>query len=256
VGQIANWNGFVFEVSPNVVRGYTGLTIEGGSQTEDKVSDNYAYVKRKSSTPTAVNLEVYLNAYLGCNVREEAMAFIKAASDGAKNYFYVGGKKLLTCQLMLVNAKVTETTSTPEGEWTSCKIALTMKQCEKYPGGSSSSSSSSSNQPKKESVKQESWSQKVVSTIKDTAATVVQTAKNLVSKAADAMAKLPSSVKTTKSTTTQKAEQKIAATVGTPKRYTSAAKKQTTAQKATTVKTAAAKTTATAKSKIKAAVKK
>ena len=163
MGQIGSWNGIVFEVSPNVVRGYTGLAIEGGSQTEEKVSDKYAYVQRKNSTPTSVNMDVYLNAYLGCNVRDEAMAFIKAATDGAKNYFYVAGKKLVECQLMLVSAKVTEVTSTPTGEWTSCKIALTMKQCEKYSGGSSSvsggggsSGGKKTSQPKKETVKQQS----------------------------------------------------------------------------------------------------
>ena len=183
MGQIASWNGFTFEVSPGVVRSFTGLTIEGGSVTEDKVSNKYAYVKRKNSSPTAVNLEIYLNAYLGCNVRDEAMAFIKAATEGNKNYFYLNGKKLVTCQLMLVSAKVTELEMTPSGEWTSCKIALSMKQCEKYSGSSSSSSSSTSSsnskkktQTKKTSVKQQNTTTKKTTEKTQTTSSDVKTA--------------------------------------------------------------------------------
>lgn len=263
MGQIGSWNGIVFEVSPNVVRGYTGLAIEGGSQTEEKVSDKFAYVQRKNSTPTSVNMDVYLNAYLGCNVRDEAMALIKAATDGAKNYFYVAGKKLVECQLMLVNAKVTEVTSTPSGEWTSCRIALTMKQCEKYSGGSSSSSGGSSGggsggggtkttQPKKETVKQQSWVEKAVDAVKTGVSNVVSAAKNVVSKVTNAIKNVTSKAT---STTAKKAESAVAKKVSAVKKVTTAAKKATTTKKATTVQKPAAKKASTTKGKIKAVAK-
>ena len=258
MGQIGSWNGIVFEVSPNVVRGYTGLAIEGGSQTEEKVSDKYAYVQRKNSTPTSVNMDVYLNAYLGCNVRDEAMAFIKAATDGAKNYFYVAGKKLVECQLMLVSAKVTEVTSTPTGEWTSCKIALTMKQCEKYSGGSSggggggSSGGKKTSQPKKETVKQQSWVEKAVDAVKTGVSTVVNAAKNVVSKVTDAIKNVASKAT---STTAKKAESTIAKKVSAVKKVTTAAKAATTTKKTTTVQKPAAKTASTARGKIKVIAK-
>lgn len=260
MGQIGSWNGIVFEVSPNVVRGYTGLAIEGGSQTEEKVSDKFAYVQRKNSTPTSVNMDVYLNAYLGCNVRDEAMALIKAATDGAKNYFYIAGKKLVACQLMLVNAKVTEVTSTPSGEWTSCRIALTMKQCEKYSGGSSSSSGgggssgggTKTTQPKKETVKQQSWIEKAVDTVKTGVSTVVNAAKNVVSKVTNAIKNVASKAT---STTAKKAESSIAKKVSAVKKVTTTAKKATTTKKATTVQKPAAKKASTVKGKIKAVAK-
>ena len=259
MGQIGSWNGIVFEVSPNVVRGYTGLAIEGGSQTEEKVSDKYAYVQRKNSTPTSVNMDVYLNAYLGCNVRDEAMAFIKAATDGAKNYFYVAGKKLVECQLMLVSAKVTEVTSTPTGEWTSCKIALTMKQCEKYSGGSSSvsggggsSGGKKTSQPKKETVKQQSWAEKAVDAVKTGVSNVVNAAKNVVGKVTNAIKNVASKAT---STTAKKAESSIAKKVSAVKKVTTAAKKATTTKKATTVQKPAAKKASTTKGKIKAVAK-
>ena len=262
MGQIGSWNGIVFEVSPNVVRGYTGLSIEGGSQTEEKVSDKYAYVQRKNSTPTSVNIDVYLNAYLGCNVRDEAMAFIKAATDGAKNYFYVAGKKLVECQLMLVSAKATEVTSTPTGEWTSCKIALTMKQCEKYSGGSSgggggggsSGGGKKTSQPKKETVKQQSWVEKTVDAVKTGVSNVVNAAKNVVGKVTNAIKNVASKAAST-GATAKKAEFTIAKKVSASNNVTTAAKKATTTKKATTVQKPAAKTASTARGKIKAIAK-
>lgn len=141
---MASWNGFNFEVSPYVVRGFEGLTIKGGTETEDKVAEEQKYVERKNSTTTEISLSIYLNTYLGCSVREEANRFIRSAMDGDANYFYVGNQKLVTYKLMLTQAEVTEVEIAPEGTWVSCKIKLTMKQCEKYKTKSSSSGSSGS----------------------------------------------------------------------------------------------------------------
>lgn len=144
MAEIASWNGHSFTVSPKLIRGFTGLTIKGSSETEDKTSDGQKYVSRKNSNPSEITLTAELNALTGCDVKNEALKFVDEARSGAKNYFYMGGKKLITCQLMLTEASVSETTIAPNGTWISCKVKLTMKQCAKYDGSSSSSSSSSS----------------------------------------------------------------------------------------------------------------
>lgn len=144
MAEIASWNGHSFTVSPKLIRGFTGLTIKGSSETEDKTSDGQKYVSRKNSNPSEITLTAELNALTGCDVKNEALKFVNEARSGAKNYFYMGGKKLITCQLMLTEASVSETTIAPNGTWISCKVKLTMKQCAKYDGSSSSSSSSSS----------------------------------------------------------------------------------------------------------------
>lgn len=239
MGQMGSWNGYVFEVSGSVVRGYTGLTIEGGSEVENKVSNKYAYVNRKNSTPTTVSIEVQLNAYLGCDVRAEAMEFIQSATDGDKNYFYVAGKKLVTCQLMLTNAKVTETVMTPAGEWISCKIALTMKQCEKYSSGSSSSKSSSSSkkstQSSKKTVKQQSYV--------ETGNTEKTETKNATEEAKNAIDRIVQSA-------TSAAQNWIKTKVDNAKQVIANAKATTTTQKNTTTKKTAAKTAATSTNKV------
>ncbi len=141
---IGKWNNHTFEVSSHVVRGFTGLTIRGSSEIEDKTSNSEKYVSRKNANPTEISLTVGLNALTGCDVRNEAMAFVEDARCGAKGYFYIGGKKLVTCQLMLTEASVDETEISAGGKWTKCSVKLTMKQCTKIDGSTGGTGSSGS----------------------------------------------------------------------------------------------------------------
>lgn len=251
---MGSWNGFEFEVSPTAVRGFTGLTIKGGSETEDKVSDKQKYVQRTNSAITEIALSVYLNAYMGCNVRDEATSFISAAMEGASNYFYVGGKKLVTYKLMLTNAEITETEIAPNGTWIACKIGLTMKQCEKYGSASSGSSGSSSSgsstkQPAKQTVKKEGFITKAVNAIKNTVTGVVEGAKTLVKNVVSKITGKTTS--TTVSSTTKKASSFISSAVAAVKKVVNAGKAATkTTKKTTTVKKSVTKGGGGGKSRI------
>ncbi len=210
MAEIASWNGHSFTVSPKLIRGFTGLTIKGSSETEDKTSDGQKYVSRKNSNPSEITLTAELNALTGCDVKNEALKFVDEARSGAKNYFYMGGKKLITCQLMLTEASVSETTIAPNGTWISCKVKLTMKQCAKYDGTGSSSSSSSSSSgssssssgSKKTSTKKTSTTTTkktttaaVVGVVAGAVAAVAKTATTVV-KAVSAASKTASALKT------------------------------------------------------------
>lgn len=155
MAETGSWNGHVFTVLPNLIRGFTGLTIKGASETNTKTSSKQQYLERKAGKPVEVALTVELNAMTGCNVRSEAIAFVNDARDGTKNYFYVNSKKLVPCQLMLTDASVEETQIAPNGTWVSARVKLSMKQASKYDGSASSSSSSSGKKKtaKKTSVK-------------------------------------------------------------------------------------------------------
>lgn len=202
MAEIASWNGHSFTVSPKLIRGFTGLTIKGSSETEDKTSDGQKYVSRKNSNPSEITLTAELNALTGCDVKNEALKFVDEARSGAKNYFYMGGKKLITCQLMLTEASVSETTIAPNGTWISCKVKLTMKQCAKYDGSSSSSSSSSSSGSKKTSTKKTSTTTTKKTTTAAVAGAVVGAAAAVaktvttVFKAASTASKTASALKT------------------------------------------------------------
>ena len=151
MAEIGRWNGHKFEVTPSVIRGFTGLQIKGSSETEDKTKSKQKYVARKNGKPAEVSFTINLNAMLGCNVRDEAMAFIADAEAGKKDYFYVGNAKLLTCKLMLVDASIKEIDIAAGSIWRRADVALTMKQCSKF--GTTSSGSAGSGNKKKSTKK-------------------------------------------------------------------------------------------------------
>lgn len=244
MAEIASWNGHSFTVSPKLIRGFTGLTIKGSSETEDKTSDGQKYVSRKNSNPSEITLTAELNALTGCDVKNEALKFVDEARSGAKNYFYMGGKKLITCQLMLTEASVSETTIAPNGTWISCKVKLTMKQCAKYDGtGSSSSSSSSSSGSSSSSSGSKKTSTKKTSTTttkKTTTAAVV----GAVAGAVAAVAKTATTVVKAVSTASKTASALKAAVAA-----VNNAKKTSSTTKKTSV---VSKVTSAVKNKIKA----
>ncbi len=131
MAEIGRWGGHKFEVSANLVRGFTGLTLKGSSETEEKDASGEKYVSRKGGKPKEVKLDILLLSYLGSDVRSEALQFINEATSGKTDYFYVGNKKLVTCQLMLTEASVKDVKIVGSGTWTNASVSLTMKQCTK-----------------------------------------------------------------------------------------------------------------------------
>lgn len=141
MAEFANWNGHSFIVDARTIRSFTGLTITGSQETEDKTGDKQKYVAAKNSNPIEVSMTVELNAHLGCDVQAEAFSFVEDARSGKNGYFYMGGKKLVNCPLMLISAQISETVIIANAKWTRCKVALTLKQCDKYAGSSATGSS-------------------------------------------------------------------------------------------------------------------
>lgn len=235
MAEIASWNGHSFTVSPKLIRGFTGLTIKGSSETEDKTSDGQKYVSRKNSNPSEITLTAELNALTGCDVKNEALKFVDEARSGAKNYFYMGGKKLITCQLMLTEASVSETTIAPNGTWISCKVKLTMKQCAKYDGSSSSSSSSSSSGSGSSSGSKKTSTKKTSTTTtkKTTTAAVVGAVAGAVTAVATTVKKVVSAATSTASKVTSALKSAVSA-VNAAKKTSSTTKKTSVVSKVTT----------------------
>ncbi len=223
--EVGKWNSHTFVVSPNVIRSFTGLTIKGSSETEDKETGGQKYVSRKSGKPAEISLTVLLSALTGNDVRNEALTFVDEARRGSQGYFYVGGKKLVTCQLMLTDASISETQIASNGVWVGCKVQLTFKQSGKYDGesgGSSSgggSSGGSSGGSKKTSVKKKTT----------TSSGILSAVKGAVTGAISAVKKVAGAVG---------AVTGISKAVSTIKRITNNAKKQskTTKKKTTPTK--------------------
>lgn len=161
MATIANWNGHTFEVSPNLIRGFTDLTIEGGCETTTKNSSKQKYEERKYGESPTISMTAHLNAQLGVtDVRAEAMEFVQEATEGACAYFYLGTAKLFPAKLILTKASINQIVHMPlSGDtWISCDVKLTFKQGTKNDGSSGSSSSSGGSSSKKKSVKRSTGS--------------------------------------------------------------------------------------------------
>lgn len=129
--QIGSWGNHTFEVNPVLIRSFTGLTIRGGAEVDEKTSNNQKYVRRKAGNAHELTVTVILNAYMGCDVRAEAMSFVEDARNCVEGYFYIAGKKLLPETLMLTEAQVSEVELSPTGEMVHAQVQLTMKQSDK-----------------------------------------------------------------------------------------------------------------------------
>lgn len=130
--EVGRWNEHIFSVSPNVIRSFSDLSIRGAADTEDKSTGNQKYVSYKNGKAAEISMTALLSALTGNDVREEAMAFVDEARRGCAGYFYLDGKKLVTCPLMLVEASVSETEISSANQWIGCKVKLTFKQSGKY----------------------------------------------------------------------------------------------------------------------------
>lgn len=129
--QIGSWGNHTFEVNPVLIRSFTGLTIRGGAEVDEKTSNNQKYVRRKAGNAHELTVTVILSAYMGCDVRAEAMSFVEDARNCEEGYFYIAGKKLLPETLMLTEAQVSEVELSPSGEMVHAQVQLTMKQSDK-----------------------------------------------------------------------------------------------------------------------------
>lgn len=126
--EIAQWNGHLFTVTPQVIRMFNNLSLHGSCDTKEKEKGGQKYVTRKAGKPLEATFEAGLNAYTRCNVRDEAIAFAEEATRGPSAYLYVSGKRVFDCLMMLTDAAVSETQIAPDGTWIACKVQITLKQ--------------------------------------------------------------------------------------------------------------------------------
>lgn len=141
MAQLGSWNGYTFEVSPNLVRTFEEMSLKGHCETETKTKSKQKYVVRKNGDVTELTFTVSISALLGVtDVRSEAEGFVKSANNGDKAYFYYGTKKLVAPKMMLTSAEITEIEPLPgePTEWISAKVKSTFKQASN--DGSSGSS--------------------------------------------------------------------------------------------------------------------
>ena len=135
--DLISWGSSRFFVTPTWVRSFSSLQITSSTATEDEESGGTKYVKKKNDGSYELKLTAILDKRLGeTDVRAEAMRLAEDARTGAKDYVYNCGSKLFTPMMMGTGATIKNIVTTPKGEWISCEVELTLKQCSKSGGGS------------------------------------------------------------------------------------------------------------------------
>lgn len=169
IGQYGAWK---FEIRGNYMRSFKNFQIVSECETEDKTASAQKYVSAKNGKPIQITMTVTLSAYLGVDVRADAIALIDAAQRSYQGYFYIQSKKLFPFMLMMTKAEMKNFEVAPNGTWVSCDMGLTLKQSSKdwingtpASANTSSSSSGSGGSGKKKSSGSKKVSTKTTNTI-------------------------------------------------------------------------------------------
>lgn len=125
---IAQFDTLKFGISGSTAMLFSDMKLSAGSETEDKASGNQQYAARKNGKPAEITKSIILEAALGMDVETMTREILNAAQRGTQGYFYIGGKKVFPCKMMLVNAETEETELSPSGKWVRAKINITMRQ--------------------------------------------------------------------------------------------------------------------------------
>lgn len=131
MATIGKWKNHKFVVSADKIESFKNLQIKGGSNLKESKKKKKSVVKRENAKPLEVSLTVELNVLVGSDVRKSALVLVKESTKGAKGYMYIGGKKLMTCKLMLTDATLKNPEFSLSGKWTKAEVTLTLKQCTK-----------------------------------------------------------------------------------------------------------------------------
>ena len=141
MAEIVKWSGrggIAFYVNSDEIRGIKSLSISASAETEDKTSGGQKFTKKKNSGSYQAAMTALFSAALGTDVQAAALEITEAARCGDSGYLYCRSAKLIPAKMMMVDAKVNNVSMTPGGEWFSCEVAMSLKQCGKYGAESSS----------------------------------------------------------------------------------------------------------------------
>ena len=185
--DLIRWRDFVFHANAKEIRGVNGITITASTETEDKTNNGETYVARKNAGATEISLTAILNAYLGIDVKAEAVKMLEAAQSSQTGYFYAGNEKLVPYQFMLIKANTKNVQLSPNGTWIHAEIEMTMKQCTKYDGTTNSASSSNNNNNNKKITLTDEAKTKIKDSMQEKITNVAEAAKNVVTKLGDAL---------------------------------------------------------------------
>lgn len=198
MADLITWSGnggISFFIKSSEIRGVKDFSISASAETEDKTQSSEKFIKKKNSGSYQISITAVLNAALGVDVQTLALKMTEAARKGDTGYFYTATSKLFPSKFMATDAKVNNIQMTGSGKWSYCEVALTLKQCSKFDGGTSGSSGGSS-KTSGSSTKKTSTTKKT--TLGDVVGKVVSTVKTVASKVKSAVTSVVSTISAAK----------------------------------------------------------
>lgn len=201
MADLITWSGnggISFFIKSNEIRGVKDFSISASAETEDKTQSSEKFIKKKNSGSYQISITAVLNAALGVDVQTLALKMTEAARKGDTGYFYTATSKLFPSKFMATDAKVNNIQMTGSGKWSYCEVALTLKQCSKFDGGTSGSSGGSSNTSGSSTKKRSTTSTTKKTTLGDAIGKVVSTVKTVASKVKSAVTSVVSTISAAK----------------------------------------------------------
>ena len=148
--NVVKWCGFAFCVKKSRILPVKDISITMSVETENKTASGENYTSKKNLNPSEITMTGVFSAALGVkNVRTSALNLANLCRSGESDYVYIGKTKLMPPKFMGVNSKINNIEISPNGAWSYCEVQITLKQCEKYDGGTAGSSSSHKKKKKK-----------------------------------------------------------------------------------------------------------
>ena len=134
---IGSWGSFKFYIKKKSMIGVKDFSVTVSNETETKSTNSKEnYTSIKNSNPFEVTLTGIFARVLGIkDVRATAWKLMDIVRTGKKFYVYLGADKVAAPLMIGTNAKTNKVDIGPDKKMNYCEVQITLKQCEKWEGG-------------------------------------------------------------------------------------------------------------------------
>ena len=134
---IGSWGSFKFYIKKKSMIGVKDFGVTVSNETETKSTNSKEnYTSIKNSNPFEVTVTGIFSRILGLkDVRATAWKLMDIVRTGKKFYVYLGAEKVAAPLMVGTNAKTNKIEIGPDKKMNYCEVQLTLKQCEKWEGG-------------------------------------------------------------------------------------------------------------------------
>lgn len=134
---IGSWGSFKFYIKKKSMIGVKDFGVTVSNETETKSTNSKEnYTSIKNANPFEISMTGIFSRILGIkDVRATAWELMDIVRTGKKFYVYLGAEKVAAPLMIGTNAKTNKIEIGPDKKMNYCEVQITLKQCEKWSGG-------------------------------------------------------------------------------------------------------------------------